>query len=187
MKLAASLEKEGIDYCLVGGNALKAHGFDRATTDIDLLMTEDSLKKFVETHVGRGYARRFAGAKTKFLRAVDKVPIDIVVTGAFPGNEQTEVPFPEPSEISFEGVVFPDNDQMVRVADLINLINLKLVCYKDLPEHRPQDLVDVRRLIQCNKLDGAFADNLHPSVREIFLRAVKLEKEVEEMEKEEEI
>ena len=33
-KLAKSLEKAGIDYCVMGGNALHAHGFERATTTL---------------------------------------------------------------------------------------------------------------------------------------------------------
>ena len=173
-KLAKSLDKAGIDYCVLGGNALHAHGYERATIDVDILMTEEGLSKFVETHVGRGYSPRFKGAKTKFRNTADDVPIDIVLTGSYPGESQTEVPFPEPKEISYEESFFGvgNSDQIIRVVDLKNLINLKLLAYKDLPRERIQDYADVRMLIQNNPLDAeTFANSLHPMVREIFMEA----------------
>ena len=174
-KLAKSLDKAGIDYCVIGGNALHAHGYERATTDVDVLMTKEGLSKFVETHVGRGYSPRFKGAKTKFRNTADDVPIDIILAGSYPGESQTEVPFPEPKDIAYEESFFGvgDSDQIIRVVDLKNLINLKLVSYKDLPRERIQDYADVRMLIQNNPLDAeGFAKFLHPSVREIFMEAV---------------
>ncbi|GAB1233280.1 nucleotidyltransferase [Ferrigenium sp. UT5] len=36
--LAKSLNDNGVDYLLIGGYALFAHGYERATTDIDLLV-----------------------------------------------------------------------------------------------------------------------------------------------------
>jgi predicted nucleotidyltransferase len=36
--LIASLNQQGVDYLLIGGYALFAHGYHRATTDIDLLV-----------------------------------------------------------------------------------------------------------------------------------------------------
>ena len=174
-KLAKSLDKAGIDYCVMGGNALHAHGYERATIDVDVLLTKEGLSKFVETHVGRGYSPRFKGAKTKFRNTADNVPIDILLAGSYPGESQTEVPFPEPKEIAYEESFFGSGDQIIKMVDLKNLINLKLVSYKDLPRERIQDYADVRMLIQNNPLDDAeeFAEFLHPSVREIFLEAVE--------------
>lgn len=36
--LVRSLNEQGVDYLLIGGYALFAHGYQRATTDIDLLL-----------------------------------------------------------------------------------------------------------------------------------------------------
>ena len=36
--LVSSLNKNHVDYLLIGGYALFAHGYHRATTDIDLLV-----------------------------------------------------------------------------------------------------------------------------------------------------
>lgn len=183
-KLAKSLEREGIDYCVMGGNALHAHGYERATTDVDVLMTKEGLAKFVKTHVGRGYVRRFDGAKTKFRNTADDVPIDIILSGSYPGDKQTEVPFPEPREISYDESFFAlgNFQQTIRMVDLKNLINLKLVSYKDLPDERAQDYIDVRKLIETNLLGDDYAEQLHPSVRELFLKAVATVKKMKERE-----
>ena len=116
-KLAKSLDKAGIDYCVMGGNALHAHGYERATIDVDVLLTKEGLSKFVETHVGRGYSPRFKGAKTKFRNTADNVPIDILLAGSYPGESQTEVPFPEPKEIAYEESFFGSGDQIIKMVD----------------------------------------------------------------------
>lgn len=175
-KLAEKLEAAGIDYCVMGGNALHVHGYSRATIDVDVLMTSEGRDRFVELYVGRGFTPRFAGAKTKFLSTVDSVPIDILVTGAFPGNEQTAVPFPHPKDISYdenyEGLPI---GRSVKFVDLKNLINLKLISYSDLPDNRMQDFVDVNKLIENNPhLDNDYAEQLHPMVRDLYLKAVKI-------------
>ena len=37
-KLVMALDANGVDYLLIGGYALAAHGYQRATTDIDLMV-----------------------------------------------------------------------------------------------------------------------------------------------------
>jgi hypothetical protein len=48
--LIASLNQQGADYLLIGGYALFAHGYHRATTDIDILVpaTEEAGRKVRE-------------------------------------------------------------------------------------------------------------------------------------------
>lgn len=187
-KLANSLHKARIDYCVIGGNALQAHGYERATTDVDVLMTPEGLQKFIETHVGRGYAPRFEGAKTKYRNTMDDVPIDILVSGTYPGESQRVVAFPDPREISYEEVSFRSGSSSVHdkvmVVDLQNLINFKLLAYGDLPETRMQDFLDVRNLIQCNpQLNEAYSRNLYPIVRENYLKAVMQVRKINEMDR----
>lgn len=181
-KLADKLKTAGIEYCIMGGNALHVHGYTRATTDVDVLMTSEGLNMFVKMYVGRGFAPRFSGAKTKFLSTVDGVPIDILISGSFPGNNQTAIPFPNPEEISYEesyeGLPL---GMTVKFVDLKNLISLKLVSYADLPERRMQDFVDVIKLIENNpQLDEAYAEQLYPSVRENYTKAVRIAMENKE-------
>ena len=42
--IAAKLEQLGIPYAVAGGMALVAHGYDRTTTDVDILVTPVSLE-----------------------------------------------------------------------------------------------------------------------------------------------
>lgn len=185
-KLARSLDEAGIDYCVMGGNALHAHGYERATTDVDVLMTEAGLAKFEETHVGRGYSRRFQGAKTKFRNTADNVPIDILLTGSYPGENQTEVAFPEPKEISYDESFSELGPQKIRIVDLYNLINFKLLSYKDLPRDRIQDYIDARMLIRLNLADtDRIVKSLHPSIHEIFWEAVAEAQNMERKERSE--
>jgi hypothetical protein len=183
-KLGKSLSTEGIDYCVLGGNALSSHGYDRATTDIDVLMTKEGLETFVRTHVGKGYVKRFEGATTKFRNMADDIPIDIFLTGSYPGDKQTEVAFPEPHKISYEeSLASYGCDQTVRMVDLENLINLKLISFKDLPKHRIMDYVDILNLIEIHFLDESYTQHLHPSVHDIFLEAVAAVRDKREFEK----
>lgn len=175
-KLADKLQTAGIDYCVIGGNALHVHGYTRATTDVDVLMTSEGRDLFVKLHVGRGFTPRFSGAKTKFLSTVDGVPIDILISGSYPGSTQTTIAFPNPEEISYEesyeGLPL---GKTVKFVDLKNLVSLKLVSYADLPDNRMQDFVDVIKLIENNPhLDESYAEQLHPSVRDNYIKAVKI-------------
>ena len=43
-KLIKSLNDNKVDYLLIGGYALHAHGYIRATTDIDIIVPADKLK-----------------------------------------------------------------------------------------------------------------------------------------------
>lgn len=62
-KLVADLEKHDIEYVVIGAVALNQHGYQRFTSDIDLLMTEEGLEKFRQELVGLGYVEKFKGAK----------------------------------------------------------------------------------------------------------------------------
>ena len=89
----------------------------------------------------------------------------------------------EPAEIANDEFAYGPDDptQRIRFVDLHNLINLKLVCYKDLPAARMQDLIDVRRLVEANALDQDFVRHLHPSVHDLFRQALKLNQEEQEI------
>src|SRR5262245_59834387 len=62
-KIALRLQEIGIDYAVVGGMALFAHGFRRFTEDIDLLVTKDGLHQIHRSLRGLGYRPVFEGSK----------------------------------------------------------------------------------------------------------------------------
>src|SRR5690606_38049996 len=102
-RLARDLDEHEIPYSVIGAVALNQHGYQRFTTDIDLLMTEDGVRKFSEELVGRGYRPAFRGAIKKFRATAENVPIEIIITGEYPGDGKPKpVVFPDPLECSVE-------------------------------------------------------------------------------------
>jgi hypothetical protein len=161
LKIAADLDREKIEYVVVGAIAMNRHGFRRFTEDIDLLLTSDGLDRFHSLLVGRGYRPAFALARKNF-RTSDRIPIDVITTGEFPGDG-----LPKP-------VVFPDPADFVVIIDGVKtitfekLIELKLASGMTAPD-RLKDLADVQELIKIKRLDAAFADQLDTYVRDKFL------------------
>lgn len=160
-KIAADLEREGIDYVAIEAIALNRHGYRRFTEDIDLLLTREGLEKFREKLIGRGYRPAFEGARKKY-RTSENIPLEITTTGEFPGDGKPKsVVFPDPADV----VVIIDE---VKTINLEKLIELKLASGMTAAD-RLKDLADVQELIKVKRLDAAFAENLDASVRARFV------------------
>jgi len=161
-RLTNDLETHGIDYAVIGATALFAHGYERLTVDIDLLMTPVGLQKFHDELVGLGYAPAFPGARKRLRSITFGVNIDVVTTGEYPGDGKPKpVSMPEPLKASVEidGVKF---------VTLEKLIELKLASGISAAD-RLKDLADVQELIKIRKLDADFAAKLDPYVRTKYL------------------
>jgi hypothetical protein len=156
-RLAGKLEELGIPYAICGGLAVVAHGHERMTKDVDVLLTQDGLRRFEEQALGRGWLERLPGSKG--VRDTDRnVPVDILVTGGHPGDGRPKgVTFPDPAATA---VVMAG----MRVLSLPALIELKLACGLSMPD-RPRDFDDVIQLIRANALPEAFGDGLHAEVQ----------------------
>ena len=68
--LVDRLEREGIDYAVIGAMALVAHGYRRFTEDVGILLTPESLERFRERVEGVGYLPAFEGAQKSFRTLV---------------------------------------------------------------------------------------------------------------------
>ena len=163
-RLSKDLETHGIDYAVIGAAALLAHGYQRLTEDIDLLMTPAGLQKFHDELVGfgLGYAPSFPGVRKRLRSTVDGVSIEVMTTGEYPGDGKPKpVSMPEPKEASveIEGVNF---------VKLEKLIELKLASGISAAD-RLKDLADVQELIKIRQLDADFALKLDPYVRAKYL------------------
>lgn len=160
LALARRLDAEGIPYAIVGAMALGAHGYERVTSDVDLLLGREGLARFKRAYLGRGYAEKFPGSRG--LRDTEHgVPIDVLIAGDFPGDGLPKpVAFPDPADAPVEGERF-------RVLALPSLIELKLASGMTAP-HRLKDLADVLELIRAAKLPAALAERLDPYVRDKF-------------------
>jgi hypothetical protein len=159
-KLARLLEEAGIPYALIGAMALNEHGYQRVTTDVDLLLTAEGLADFKRLHLGRGYVEKFAGSRG--LRDTEHdVPIDVVIAGEFPGDGRPKpVVFPDPAVVAARGA-------RVRVLPLPRLIELKLASGMTAP-HRLRDLADVLEVIRIRQLPRDFASEIAPFVRDKY-------------------
>jgi hypothetical protein len=137
--------------------ALNAHGFRRATVDVDVLVTQSGLAAIHTALVGRGYEPSSVGGK--HLRDVDgSVRVKFLVAGQFPGDGKPKpVAFPDPSAVSVEigGISY---------LKLESLVELKLASGMTNPG-RLKDLADVQELIRTLQFKRDFALGLNEYVR----------------------
>jgi hypothetical protein len=159
-KIAAKLNELGVDYAIVGGMAMFAHGYRRFTEDVDLLVTREGLKRIHERLEGLGYRPPFDGSK--HLRDTEHgVKIEFLVTGQYPGDGKPKpVAFPTPAAVA-------DEIKGVRYINLRSLVELKLASGLSSTE-RAKDLLDVIEMIKVLGLPRNFAEKLNPFVQEKF-------------------
>jgi hypothetical protein len=156
-RVTTQLDDLGIPYAICGGLAVNAHGYERTTIDVDVLVTPDGLARFKAASLGAGWVEKFPGSRG-VKDAERKVPIDFLVTGGIPGDGTPRgVAFPDPNEAVVEKAG-------LRFLSLGKLIELKLASGLSAPQ-RLQDLADVGALIRHNHLGEDFANTLHPYVQ----------------------
>ena len=162
-RVTRRLHDAGIDYALIGGMALFAHGYRRFTTDVDILTTPAGLDAIHQQLVGRGFVARFPGARKALRDTTTGVTVEFITTGEYPGDGKPKaVGFPDPATASV------DIDG-VRVISIEKLIELKLASGLTNPE-RLRDLADVQDLIAHLNLPLELADKLDPSVRDTYIQ-----------------
>jgi hypothetical protein len=168
-RVVKRLEKARIPYAIVGGMAVNAHGHERTTKDVDLLLTAEGLAEFQRRFVPKNYdgvERR----PRRFADRTNQVMLDVLVTGCFPGSGKPgPIAYPDPSAV---GEII----ETTRVVDLTTLIQLKLAA------RRYQDFADVVALIRVHDLDEAYADRLHPSVRDDYIECLEEKRREDEYE-----
>lgn len=160
-RLAKTLGEMQIPFAVAGAMAANAHGHRRTTADVDILIRRDDLQRFKQRHLGLGWVDKFEGSKN-FRDAVCNVNIDALIVGEYPGDG-----LPKP-------VAFPPPEDVVEIAkdgipyiSLKTLLELKLACGMT-AAHRMQDLADVMKLIDANRLPLDYAESLNPYVADKF-------------------
>lgn len=161
-KIARDLESRGIDYALIGAGALNRHGYQRFTSDIDVVLSAEGLERFHSELVGRGYRPALPGARKAFRWTEGNVPVEVITTDEYPGyGLPKSVRFPDPAT---EYVIIDG----VRTVALPRLVELKLASGLT-GRGRLKDLADVQELIRFLKLPAVFAEQLDASVRAKFV------------------
>lgn len=159
-RLTLRLKEADIPYAIVGSMALAEHGYERATADIDVLMTREGLDAFKKQVLGLGYVETFPGSRG--LRdTVADVAVDVLCSGDYPGDGKPKpVRFPDPANVAVRG----------RFGDVVPvpvLVELKLASGISAP-HRLKDLADVLELIRAARLPVSLAESLDASVRDKY-------------------
>jgi len=156
-RLVKKLEELAIPYAICGGLAVSAHGHQRTTVDVDVVVTADGLSRFKAAALGLGWLERFAGSRG--VRDTEhRTSIDFLLTGGSPADRAaTGVTFPDPARcaVRIEGKQY---------IDLPHLIEMKLASGMTAPD-RPRDFDDVIQLIRAAALPETFAAQLHADVR----------------------
>lgn len=161
LAIARQLDAANIPYAIAGAMALGAHGYERVTSDVDVLLTREGLTRLKQACLGRGYVEKFPGSKG--VRDTENgVTIDVLIAGEFPGDGLPKpVAFPDPARVAVDGERF-------RILALPSLIELKLASGMTAP-HRLKDLADVLELVRAAKLPADLAEDLAPYVRDKYL------------------
>ena len=160
-RISGKLETLGIPYAIAGGMALVAHGYDRTTVDIDIVLTADGWTSAQDALAGLGYLPPFPGSR--HLRDTRSgVRIEFLIAGEYPGDGRPKpVAFPDPASSSVQ-------KDGIRYVDLPHLVELKLASGMTNPG-RLKDLADVQELIRCLRLPDDFSRQLHDFVRAKYL------------------
>lgn len=144
-----ALQQANIPHSICGGVAVCLHGYQRNTTDIDIII----LDKDVPT--------------IKDLLTPTGIPVQFLIAGERAGKD-SEVKIAEP--IGEENIETREGLSVVRLS---RLIEMKLACGLGSMRRTHKDFADVVELIAIRRLDGSFARYLHPSVRPTFRELVR--------------
>ena len=151
--IAAQAGKRALEFLVIGGHAVMAHGFARSTFDLDLLVRGSERPAWKELMTGLGW-RVYAEAPTflQFEAPADQPdPVDLMFV-----NDPT---FARLSEAAME---LRGNTIGVKVVSLPHLLALKCHAIKHgHPGRVEKDVDDVIQLVKINRLDvqaGEFRD-----------------------------
>ncbi len=160
--ITGKLEALGIPYAVAGGMALVAHGYNRTTTDVDILLSPLGLGTLHEKLSGLGYVEPFPGSRN--LRDVSTgVRIEFLVSGQFPGDGKPKpFAFPDPATCS----IVMDGIHYLRLS---SLLDFKLASGMTGGVARLKDFADVVELIKALQLPLGLSQELAPYVRDKYI------------------
>ena len=168
-RLIESLEKAGIAYVIVGGMAVNAHGHERTTKDVDVLLTKEGLDEFRKRFVGSEF-ETVPQRSRRFSDRANGVGLDVPVTGLFPGSGK-----PGP-------IAYPDPTDVAETIENKQVINLQMLIQLKLAARRHQDFADVVNLIRVHNLDETCQEKLHPSLHRDYIECLEEKRREDEYE-----
>jgi hypothetical protein len=130
-----------INYCLIGGIAVKEYGYNRTTDDIDILVKKSDEQKLYNI---------FKTYKLTNIKIGD-LGVDVIFSG---------------ERITKNGLNYPNPVDVEEIHNGLPFIDLKTLIIYKIDSGRFKDLSDVVELIKVNKLQKNYLDNL--KYRELY-------------------
>lgn len=153
------LGQAGIAHTICDGVAVCLHGYQRNTTDIDLIVKAEDSDSIKELLGGLGYKWN---DQEKEFSSPEGIVLQFLMAGTKAGKD-SEVTVPEPSGDS--NIELREGVSVVRLS---RLIEMKIACGTGSLRRTHKDFADVVELIARRQLDSTFAKYLHRSVRKTF-------------------
>lgn len=154
----------GIPHSICGGVAVCLHGYQRNTTDVDVIVNAEDSAKVRALMLADEYEW---DEELKEFRNSSGVPVQFLLAGE-PAGKGSEVTIPEP--VGDANVEERDGLSVVRLA---RLIEMKLASGMGSLRRTHRGFADVVELIAIRKLDNSFARFLHASLRPTFRKLVR--------------
>lgn len=155
----SALHRSQIPHSICGGVAVCLHGYQRNTTDLDMIIEARDAARVSELLSSNGYEW---DAQAKEFRSKSGVAIQFLIAGEKAGKDSA-VKVPEPS-----GPFNVEEREGLTVVKLSRLIEMKIACGSGSLRRTHKDFADVVELILVRQLDLAFAQYLHPSLRATY-------------------
>lgn len=165
------LTEAGIAYSVCGGVAVCLHGYQRNTTDLDLVIRSNDSDAVRQTLTDAGFEWKAEQAE---FRTQDGIAIQFLIAGQKAGKG-SEVSVSEPiGDLNVEQI------EGLSVVRLSRLIEMKIACGMSNLRRTHKDFADVVELIVVRNLDGSFARFLHKSLLPTFRELVRNAKAADE-------
>lgn len=153
----------GIPHSICGGVAVCLHGYQRNTTDVDVIINSSDSSTVKELLLADEFQW---DEERKEFRSPVGVPVQFLIAGEKAGKD-TEVKIPDPiGELNVQEL------EGLSVVRLSRLIEMKLASGMGSLRRTHRDFADVVELIAIRKLDSSFARFLHRSLRSTFRELV---------------
>ncbi|MFN9538741.1 MAG: hypothetical protein ACK6A8_05775 [Planctomycetota bacterium] len=153
-----------IPHSICGGVAVCLHGYQRNTTDLDLIICPTDVARVKQLMADSGHHWNEAARE---FRTTGGLAIQFLIAGEKAGRD-SEVTVPEPI-----GEANVEQKEGLAVVNLARLIEMKLACGLGSLRRTHKDFADVVELIAIRNLNSSFARHLHKSLRGTFKELVK--------------
>jgi hypothetical protein len=158
------LRRAGIAYSVCGGVAVCLHGYQRNTTDLDLVIRAQDSAAVRHLLTDAGFI--WDPDQLEF-RTVDGIAIPFLIAGQKAGKG-AEVSVAEPvGDLNVEQI------EGLSVVRLARLLEMKIACGMSNLRRTHKDFADVVELIAIRNLDKSYARFLHKSLRATFRQLVQ--------------